>query len=743
MLPVRRLFQVLVLCLVGLGGSAAAAPDGPVLLRDGEPIEVQLPAGQAAWTARIDVPSDVTWFNVVASGGRDVDLYLRHGRPTNGDPAKTADAVAVGDSPHEILTLGESTEVRARPGTWYVTVVNPAPKEGGVAFEVGAFVDRLEGQRTLLPGTPVAVTVPEPGYAFEMRTWLPRRTIGTVVDLTPEVLEGLRYRLKGPGNFQQADTTQSRIVMRAEDSPSGVYTLRLSAPAPSVRPPLLLARMTWSFTGGFILPRPASPILEPGVKLPVLMGGPSNGSVQPLRISVGENSRGFVLEASTASGANVDLYVRRGLVPHRRDEDAEWLGLSVGQAERVVVAGYDRLTPGIYHAEVLLVDDEKPVEVVVIQRPLQDDENLHTWGAQEPPVLQEDVWVAGAVRVYESALAWHGVDVPAGTKTLHAQLLDATGPLELVLASETDGRIIARSFTPLVGEHLAARFAKPLPRDRRYLLGVLNRATWDEQVTYRLAAGFDARPPLPPDMPWPPGLAVERLTPAERTAASTVEITIGDCSGGSGVCVSPDGLVLSCRHCLKLDRGLGGVQQEGIIVAFPAELESPPIQAYYAKILDESVERDLVLLAPLQDVFDRPLPADVRLPWLPLGDSKTLRLGQPLWVGGYPQVGSECTRTAVILSRGIVAGLEHHPGGPAWIKTDAWVAPGHSGGPLVDAQGRLVGIAAATLGRTESLGLGIPVGRLPPTWVEIIREHLDRTDEAEGPTPIDDVPRED
>ncbi len=735
---VLALARVMVLVLLVGGGSTVAAPDGPTVLRDGVPVEVRMPPGRRAWTARVDVLPDATWLHVIASGDRDVDLFLRHGRPPNGDPAKTSDVAAVGDSPHEIVTLSKTGKVRLRPGPWYVTIVNPAPKEGGVQLEVAVFIDRKDGRRTLLPGAPVAVTVPEPGHAFAMRTWLPRRTIGSMVDWTPEVLEGLRYRLKGPGGFQLGDTTQSRIVMRGEDTPRGVYTLSLSAPAPSVRPPRLTARVTWSFKGGFILPRPASPLLEPGTSLPVLMGGPSNGSVQPLRIAVDGGGRGFVLDARTTSGVNVDLYVRRGLVPHRRDEDAEWLGLSVGQKEKVVVAGHDALARGIYHAEVLLVDDDKPVEVVVTQRPLAEDEALYTWGVQEPSVLLPDEWLAGSVHVYESALTWHAVDVPAGTTTLHAQLLDATGPLELVLASGADGRIIARSFTPLVGEHLEATFASPLPNNRRYLIGVLNRATWDEEVTYRLAVGIGRRPPLPPDMPWPPGLSIDRLTPAERTAAATVEITIGDCSGGSGVCVSPDGLVLSCRHCLKLDRGFGGVQKDGIIIAFPQELEAPPIQAYYAKILDESVDRDLVLLAPLNDVFDRPLPDDVRLPWLPLGDSSTLRLGQPLWVGGYPQVGSECTRTAVILSRGIVAGLERRKGGPAWIKTDAWVAPGHSGGPLVDAQGRLMGIAAATLGNTESLGLGIPIGRLPPEWLDLIEKHLEPVEEATGPVRVDD-----
>ena len=87
----------------------------------------------------------------------------------------------------------------------------------------------------------------------------------------------------------------------------------------------------------------------------------------------------------------------------------------------------------------------------------------------------------------------------------------------------------------------------------------------------------------------------------------------------------------------------------------------------------------------------------------------------------------------MVLSRGIVSGLERRPNGPAWIKTDAWVAPGHSGGPLTDAAGRLVGIAAATLGSTESLGLAIPVGRIPERWLAIIRERLEARAAAAAP----------
>lgn len=721
-----RCLRWLPLVVVLFGGrSLVAAPETEMTwLRDARPVEVRLPTGRVSWTARMDLPADADALRVVVSGSRNVDLHLRYGRPAEENGRTTADVSAVGETPHEMIAITVASEPRLRPGAWFVTVESAAPKDGEVTFEIVAFVDRKGGRRTLLPGCPVAVTVPQPGRAFAMRTWVPRRAVEALIDLDPPVIEGLRFRLEGPGGFRRRATTQERILMISEGAPRGVYVVALSAPTPTVRPPQLMACVTWCFPDGFLLPPPASPLLEPGRPLPVLMGGPANGSLQPIRIPVREENAGFVLTAASTAGVNVDLYVSRNVLSSDRDERTEWFGLCVGPSERVVVGGDRPLAPGTYHAMVRLVDDDKPVEVIVTARPLAVGEGLTTWGGAKP-LLEPDTWTTGAVRVKESALTWHAIEVPEGTEILHAQLLDATSPLELVLVSRADGCILDRAFTPLVNEYLEVIFPEPLEEARLLLLGVLNRLTWDEEVSYRIGVAFDRRPLLPDDLPWPPAIHMDALSTAERTAAATVEVTIGDCSGGSGACVTPDGLILSCRHCLNLDRYVGSAQHEGIIVAFPHALDMPPIQAYYAKILTEDPDSDLVLLVPLHDVFERPLPEDIVLPWLPLGESSNVRLGQPVWVGGYPQMGSECTRTAVILSRGIVAGLERTPSGPTWIKTDAWVAPGHSGGPLVDSQGRLVGIAAATLGRTESLGLAIPIDRVPPAWREIIRGHVE------------------
>ena len=406
------------------------------------------------------------------SGDRDLDLHLRAGRPPEGELAETADLSAVGEGPHEMLRVAPEGDALVRPGPWYVAVENHLAPQEGATFEVVAFVDRQGGRRTLLPGAPVTVTVPTPGRAFAMRTWLPRRVTGAVLDLDLPVLEGLRFRAEGPGGYARRETTQQRILLGSEDAPRGIYTVSLSAPAPLDREPRLTARLTWSFPGGLVLPLPPSPLLEPGRLIPVLMGGPANGSVQPLRLLVPPGSGGFVLTAATTGGANVDLFVWRGAPPTAGTtppsgsaspsarSSAWWSpgrptprrpvprrgpprgGRAPGRGDRLDAAARDS------DRGVLLGRDRSA-------------------GARPRRVGGRD---REGLRL---GLPWHAVDAPEGAASIHAQLLDASGPLELAFLDPEDGRIAARAFTPLVDEQLELPLPAPLPRADPLLPGGL------------------------------------------------------------------------------------------------------------------------------------------------------------------------------------------------------------------------------------------------------------------------------
>ena len=105
-------------------------------------------------------------------------------------------------------------------------------------------------------------------------------------------------------------------------------------------------------------------------------------------------------------------------------------------------------------------------------------------------------------------------------------------------------------------------------------------------------------------------------------------------------------------------------------------------------------------------------PSDVQdLTPLPLGDSSKLQVGDPVIAIGNPFGYSKTVTT------GIVSGLQREiqaPNGftiPDVIQTDASINPGNSGGPLLDSNGRVIGINSqiATGGGQGSVGIGFAV----------------------------------
>ena len=90
--------------------------------------------------------------------------------------------------------------------------------------------------------------------------------------------------------------------------------------------------------------------------------------------------------------------------------------------------------------------------------------------------------------------------------------------------------------------------------------------------------------------------------------------------------------------------------------------------------------------------------------WATLPEARTadIRMGQRLWVLGYPDVGGG----GLTLSEGQVEGWTGEDGaaGKDFLKTDASITHGNSGGPVVDDHGRLVGIASAFRTRVSATG---------------------------------------
>lgn len=149
---------------------------------------------------------------------------------------------------------------------------------------------------------------------------------------------------------------------------------------------------------------------------------------------------------------------------------------------------------------------------------------------------------------------------------------------------------------------------------------------------------------------------------------------------GSGVVISPDGLVLTNSHVVDGARELRLTDTEG--------------RNMEARLLGEDADTDLALLRA---------GAARHLPTAMLGDSKQLRRGQLAVAIGNP-LGFESTVTAGVISA-LGRSLRARTGRliEDVIQTDAALNPGNSGGPLVNSHGQVIGINTAVIAGAQGI----------------------------------------
>ncbi len=171
---------------------------------------------------------------------------------------------------------------------------------------------------------------------------------------------------------------------------------------------------------------------------------------------------------------------------------------------------------------------------------------------------------------------------------------------------------------------------------------------------------------------------------------------------GSGTMVDPSGLILTnCHVANPRAMGMPSPAADVLAVAITQRSDEPPALTYIAEIAAQAPELDLAVLRIVSTTDRKPV-KNLKLPFIPVGDSDVLELGDVLSIFGYPGIGGE----TVTFTSGSVAGFTSEArvsDRRAWIKTDATIAGGNSGGTAVDDEGRLVGVptqAAAGAGIT-------------------------------------------
>lgn len=109
---------------------------------------------------------------------------------------------------------------------------------------------------------------------------------------------------------------------------------------------------------------------------------------------------------------------------------------------------------------------------------------------------------------------------------------------------------------------------------------------------------------------------------------------------------------------------------------------------------------------------------------LPLGDSDTLEVGRFVVALGYPFGLDQTLTTGVVSGLGRVIESPDHGFIGEIIQTDAAINQGNSGGPLLDLEGRVVGVNSAIVsptGTSAGIGYAIPAATLARVVPELIR----------------------
>ena len=209
--------------------------------------------------------------------------------------------------------------------------------------------------------------------------------------------------------------------------------------------------------------------------------------------------------------------------------------------------------------------------------------------------------------------------------------------------------------------------------------------------------------PLPPRLP---GTAFdpEAVYAARAPGVVTIYANLGidGTAQGSGFVVDRDGVILTNAHV--------------ITNAAEARTNVQGAQAVYVEFADgERIGGRVVGWDLFSDVgVIRVRPADHALDPVPLGDSAKVVVGEPVAAIGSP-FGKQSSLTVGVVSATGRSIDSLAAGGFAVsnaIQTDAQINRGNSGGPLFDADGRVIGINAqieSTSGTNEGVGFAIPI----------------------------------
>lgn len=169
---------------------------------------------------------------------------------------------------------------------------------------------------------------------------------------------------------------------------------------------------------------------------------------------------------------------------------------------------------------------------------------------------------------------------------------------------------------------------------------------------------------------------------------------------GSGFLVSKDGLILTNNHVVdKVDKiTVSVLHPDGSKKTYPATLKGSD---------------------PTYDLAVIKIDAKMDLPYLELGDSDAIEVGEYVIAIGNPY-GFEQTVTTGVISAKNRSIHAQDVNFDDFIQTDAAINPGNSGGPLLDMDGKVIAINTAIIPYAQGMGFAVPVNKAKEIMDDLI-----------------------
>jgi serine protease Do len=172
---------------------------------------------------------------------------------------------------------------------------------------------------------------------------------------------------------------------------------------------------------------------------------------------------------------------------------------------------------------------------------------------------------------------------------------------------------------------------------------------------------------------------------------------------GSGTIISPTGLILTnCHVADPIAMGFSAdLKPDALVIDLIDTEDKPPVSTYLAKVVTEDPTLDLATIQIVANLDGSKVnKASLKLPSVTVGNSDQVKFGDRLFVFGYPGIGGD----TITYVTGDVSGFDSEDpiGDRAWIKTEATIAGGDSGGLATNSLGQIIGVPSQVTTGTAS-----------------------------------------